>query len=42
MAGERDAPGHDVEAEVLCDGDALDDPVCGEFDDQDGDVDTGC
>jgi hypothetical protein len=35
-------PEHNVDREVLCDRDSLNDPVCGEFNDQDSNVDTGC
>jgi hypothetical protein len=42
VAREDYTPGHDVETEVFGDRDALNDPVGGELDDEDGNVDTGC
>jgi hypothetical protein len=41
VEGQDGTPEANVDAEVFGDGDALDDPVGGVFDGQDGDVDTG-
>lgn len=41
MAHQGRTPKHDVDREIFGDRDPLNDPVGGEFNDQDSDVDTG-